>query len=121
MPFRKTVGGPGGPGVAEVGRPLGDHHHLGGEPGGAPLGCPVRLAAGAAGAQGVGDFAAQAAAGLHIDRLVDRLRAHSHHLVVRMVDDQSVADLFGRPLQGEFAADVVAQRPGSGQLGRFGP
>jgi len=81
--------------VLDLGRPVADHDHRIDEPGSAGGRVTVRLAAGAPGAQRGGDLPAQAAAGLQVERLVDRLRAHPHLRLVGVVDAQSVADLLG--------------------------
>ena len=76
---------PGDGPVVHLGRPLADHDHRVGEPGGTGGGVAVRLAAGAPGPQ--------SAAGLQVEGLVDRLRGHPHLPVIGVVDRQSVADL----------------------------
>src|SRR3954447_6879317 len=73
--------------------PVTDHDHRVAEPGRARGRVAVRFAAGAAGAQRAADLAAQPAPGLQVERLVDRLGAHPHLPVIRVILAQGVADL----------------------------
>jgi hypothetical protein len=81
--------------VLDLGRTLGDRDHVLDVP--APLDMPLALAAIAAGSQLLGQLPAQLAAGLHIQRAVDRLVADPHAPILRMLALQSGRDLLRRP------------------------
>src|SRR3954463_15010414 len=55
---------------------------------------------GTTGAQAHGKLASERAAALHVKRLVDRLVADPHGLILRKVDPQPVADLLRTPRRG---------------------
>jgi hypothetical protein len=80
--------------VGDFGRAVADHHHRVDEPVLALFRTTPGPAAGSPGAQGVLNFALQTAAGLETKRLVDRLVAHPHALVVGMVQHEPAGDLF---------------------------
>ncbi len=107
--------------VLHLGRTLGDHHHLVDESAGALFRAAARLAAGAPAAQRDRDLAAQAASGLDVDGLVDRLRTHPHALVVGELDDHSVTDLFRGPAFTQLVLNVSTQRTVCGELRGLGP
>lgn len=107
--------------VLDLGRPLRDHHHRVDEPTRAMLRRLVRLAAGAPRPQRRLDLAFQAAASLNVDRLINRLRAHPHALVIRMVLADPVADLLRRPSLPQPILNVVLQRAGLGELAGLRP
>ena len=77
--------------VLDLGGTVADHDHRVDEPMGALIRGAVRFAAGAPGPKCLGYFAFQAAAGLEVQRLVDRFVAHPHTLVVGEVLDAADA------------------------------
>jgi len=80
--------------VVDLGRALGDRHHVG-ENASRPH--MRRAAAHPARAQATGQLAAQLTTALDEERLVDRLVAHPHHRIVWELEAQAAGDLLGRP------------------------
>src|SRR4029450_13315842 len=77
---------------------------------------PARPPAGVAPAQVVSEFLPQRAAGLPIQREIDRLVRHAHLRVVRISDLQPTRDLLRRPPQLELRLDHLAEPLTAGQL-----
>lgn len=71
------------------------------------------------GPQAARELAAQVAAALHVQALVDGLVAHPHRLVVRELQAQPASDLARRPPLLEPRLDALEERPRC-ELGRFG-
>ena len=106
--------------VLDLGRPVADHDHLVDESMGALAGLSLGLAAGPAGAQRGLHLALQPATGLEVQRLVDRLVAHAHALIVWIVLDEPVRDLLRGQLAFQTLLDLCAQRGAREQLGVLG-
>ena len=67
-----------------------------------------------------GQLATQRAPGLHVQRLIDRLRRHPHLRVIRELAPQPPGDLLGRVAPQQIVLHELAQRHVDGQLGRLG-
>lgn len=80
--------------VFDLGWPIADHDHRIDEAVLTLIGPAVWFTAGTAGSKRLGHFAFEPAAGLEVQRLVDRFVAHAHALVIRVVLDQTMGDLF---------------------------
>jgi hypothetical protein len=76
------------------------------EPGPAGIGLLLGIARGPSAAQLLGQFALQFAAGVDVDRLVDRFGAHAHLWAVGKVVGHPVTDLLGRPLLLQLPLNV---------------
>jgi hypothetical protein len=86
---------PGNCSVVCLGGAFGDHHHVG-DPAAPLVVFAVWFPDRSAGAQMLRQLLFQAAAGLDIERLVDRLVGHPHLRIVREVEHQSPGDLLRR-------------------------
>ena len=94
---------PGHGPVVGLGGPLADHDLRGDELLAAPAGACPRHAQRPSGAQASGQLAAQRAAALDVERLVDRLVRDPHRLIIGEVDPQPVGDLLRAPRRGPAA------------------
>ena len=75
----------------------------------ASVGLLAGFAGGAAAAQLLGELAFELAAGVDVDRLVDRLGAHAHLRCIGEVLREPVADLLRRPLLAQSALHELPQ------------
>ena len=100
--------------VVDLRRPLADHEHRVDEPALPPPGLALGLADRPAGPQALRELAAQLAAPLQVEGLVDRLVADVHRLILRVLPGQVSADLLWAPLQ---PAQTVLDRREQGRVG----
>src|SRR3954451_801771 len=82
---------------------------------------PPRTPAGAAPPEVGGELAAQLAAGLDVERLVDRLVADPHLRVLGVFDLQSGRYLLRGPAPGQPGLDRCPKPRGARELARLGP
>ena len=106
--------------VGGLGGPFADVDHVG-DPGLLRACRAARDPAGPAAAQRLLQQGAQLAAGLAVQRLVDRLVGHPQPLVVGMVLTQPAGDLLRRPASGQPGRDRVVQPPFGDQPPRLRP
>ncbi len=105
--------------IGGLGRALRDVDHVG-DAVLALAGLAARLAQRPAGAQTPRQLAAQRAARLHVQRLVDRLGRHPHLRPVGELDPQPTGDLLGRVATREILLDLRPQRQVDLKLRRLG-
>ena len=80
-----------------------------------------RVACGVSSAQGLFDLAFKASAGLEVEGLVDRFRAHAHLLVIGEFLDQQLRNLLRGPACEKPGLEVVLRFPRCCRLTGLGP
>src|SRR5579859_44833 len=106
------------------GGPLTDHHHVLDPPPRAPtVNTPTRLAQCSARSQADTQLSPQAAAALHVERLVYGLVRDPHAFILREVHPEAAGDLFGTPAlsTAELALHVLSERATARQLADLRP
>ena len=93
--------------ILDLGRPLGDHHHVGDPP--AIVHPSVRFAARAPGPQARRQLAAQLPARLHIQRLINRFMTDPHARIIRELAPQPRGDLLRRAAVHQPPLDLPQQ------------
>jgi hypothetical protein len=104
--------------ILDLGGALGDHDPVGDLPTGLETAAWASLRPPAA--KAAVQLPAQLTTALNEQRLIDRLVAHLHHRIVRILGAQAVRDLLGRPPLFEPRGDLSCQF-GTGELGRLRP
>jgi hypothetical protein len=106
--------------VIGLGGTLADVDHVG-DLIAALVGAPAGASERPPGAQALGQIAAQRAAGLDIERLIDRLGRHPHLSDRQELAAQAADDLLGRVAPSEIFLHLAAQPLVDRELGRLGP